>query len=88
MTSDAPDPTTELVSVFATSEFALVPLARAALDEAGIDYMVSNTGMSNEIMGQRSTMSIGETETPVHLLVRAEDEPAALDILRDFIMTG
>jgi hypothetical protein len=81
-----PDPEAALVSVFATSEFAVVPLARAALDDAGIDYMVQESGISSEIFGQRSTMSIGETETPVRFLVRAEDESRALDVLRDFLL--
>jgi hypothetical protein len=81
-----PDPDAELVPVFATSEFAVVPLARAALDDAGIDYMVQDSGISSEIFGQRSTMSIGETETPVRFLVRSEDEVRALDVLRDFLL--
>jgi hypothetical protein len=83
-----PDPNAELVSVFATSEFGLVPMARAVLDEAGIDYMVQDSGISNEIFGQRTTMSIGETDAPVHFLVRAEDQARALDALRDFVLPG
>jgi predicted phosphoribosyltransferase len=84
MDSKTPDPDVALVPVLATTEFGLVPLARAALEQAGIDYMIRDTGLSNEIMGQRSTMSIGETGVPVQVLVRAEDEAAARDVLRDF----
>ena len=83
-----PDPNAQLVSVFETSEFAVVPMARAVLDEAGIDYMVQDSGLSNEILGQRTTMSIGETDAPVRFLVRSEDEKRALDALRDFVLPG
>ena len=83
MAMDAPDPETRLVPVMETTEFALVALARAALDEAGIDCMVEDHALSSQIMGQRSSMTVGETVVPVRILVRPEDEAAARDLLRD-----
>jgi hypothetical protein len=84
MSSETPDPNAELVPVFATTEFGLVPLVCAALEESGIEYMVQDTSLSSQVVGQRSTMSVGETEEPKQILVRAEDAARARAALRDF----
>jgi processive 1,2-diacylglycerol beta-glucosyltransferase len=82
------DPDAPLVSIFGTTEVALVPLVRAALEQAGIDYTVRNVGISAQIMGQRSTLSVGETDTPIDVLVRAEDEARAREAVRDIETAG
>jgi hypothetical protein len=81
--SDRPDDNADLVSVFETTEAGLLPLARAALEQAGIDYPVENRGLADQLLGRRSSMTIGETDTPLHVVVRAEDAARARELLGD-----
>jgi hypothetical protein len=80
---DRPEPDAELVVVFQTTEAGLLPLARAALDEAGIDYSVQNRGFADQLLGRRSSMTVGETETPLLVVVREEDETRAREALSE-----
>jgi hypothetical protein len=84
---DSPGADTNLVSVFETTEAGLLPLARAALEQAGIEYAVENRGIADQILGRRSSMTVGETDTPLHVVVRAEDAARARDLLTD-LSTG
>ena len=80
---EAPNPETELVAVMETTEPGLLPLARMALEQAGIEYAVQNRGIADQIIGRRSSMTVGETETPLVVVVRAEDAGRAGEALRD-----
>ncbi len=73
----------DLVSVFETTEAGLLPLARVALEQEGIDYAVQNRGIADQILGRRSSMTVGETDPPLVIVVRPEDEARARDVLRD-----
>ncbi len=77
----APDPNVELVQVMETTRTDLVAAAEAALREAGIDCEVVRRGMSDQILGQRSTDIIGETTAPFAIVVRQPDAPRAFPIL-------
>jgi processive 1,2-diacylglycerol beta-glucosyltransferase len=83
MTDSTPNPDADLVSVFETTEAGLLPVAQLALDEAGIEHSVQNRGFVDQLFGRRSSMTVGETDTPLHIVVRAEDEARARDVLRD-----
>ena len=80
---EAPNPAVELVSVLETTEAGVLPLARLALEQEGIEYAVQNRGLSDQIFGRRSSMTVGETDTPLYIVVRAEDESRAREVLRD-----
>jgi hypothetical protein len=80
---ERPDPHADLVPVFETTEAGLLPLARAALEAAGIEYAVQNRGFVDQILGRRSSMTVGETDTPLQVVVRAEDEARAREMLAD-----
>ena len=73
----------DLVPVFETTESDLLPLAVTALEQAGIEHAVQNRGISDQILGHRSSMTVGETDAPLQILVRAEDEPRARAALRE-----
>jgi hypothetical protein len=79
--NEAPDPQAELVPVLETTEAGLVPLARAALEQEGIQFAVQNRGFADQIMGRRSSMTVGEMDTPLVIVVRAEDSPRATAVL-------
>jgi hypothetical protein len=79
--NEAPDPQAELVPVLETTEAGLVPLARAALEQEGIEFAVQNRGFADQIMGRRSSMTVGEMDTPLVIVVRAEDAPRATAVL-------
>lgn len=81
--AEAPNPRAELVTVMETTETGLVPLARLALEQAGIEYAIRNRGIAEQIFGSRTSMTIGETDTPLLVVVRAEDEARALEALAD-----
>ncbi|MEO7189574.1 MAG: DUF2007 domain-containing protein [Vicinamibacterales bacterium] len=83
----APVPDEALVAVMATTEAGLLPLARMALDEAGIEYAIKNRGFDT-VMGRRSSMTVGETTAPLQVLVRSADEARAREILRDLQAPG
>ena len=78
---EAPDPGAELVPVLETTEAGLLPLARVALEQEGIQYAVENRGFADQIMGRRSSMTVGEMDTPLAIVVRAEDAPRANAVL-------
>jgi processive 1,2-diacylglycerol beta-glucosyltransferase len=59
-----------------------------ALDQEGIEHTVTDTGLSDLIIGYRSTEAIGETAPPFEILVRQEDASRALDVLRDIERSG
>ena len=81
--ADRPAGDADLVPVFETTEADLLPLAVTALEQAGIEHAVQNRGISDQILGHRSSMTVGETDAPLLIVVRAEDEPRALDALRE-----
>jgi hypothetical protein len=78
-----PDPDARLVAVLETTERGLLPLARMALEQQGIEYVVQNRGIADQIIGRRSSLTVGETDTPLLVLVRDEDEARAAAVLRD-----
>jgi len=78
-------PNAELVAVFSSTELGVLPLVRAALEGAGIEHMVSDRGLNSAIVGTRTIMSVGETEEPLQVLVRAEDRERAEQTLRPFL---
>jgi Putative prokaryotic signal transducing protein len=80
---DRPAADADLVPVFETTEAALLPLASSALEQAGVEHAVQNRGVSDQILGHRSSMTVGETEAPLLIVVRAEDESRARDALRE-----
>ena len=73
----------DLVPVFETTEADLLPLASSALEQAGIEHSVQNRGISDQILGHRSSMTVGETGAPLLIVVRAEDETRAREALSD-----
>jgi hypothetical protein len=76
-----PTPNATLVPVLETTERALLPLAEAALTQEGIDYAVEHRGMADQIFGQRSSATIGETDEPFAVVVRSEDAARARQLL-------
>ena len=81
--ADVPDPDARLVAVLETTERGLLPLARMALEQEGIEYTVQNRGIADQIIGRRSSLTVGETDPPLLVVVRAEDEARARQVLRD-----
>jgi hypothetical protein len=81
--SESPDPEAELVAVLQTTEAGVLPVARMALEQEGIEYVVENRGLADQIIGRRSSMTVGETDAPLVILVREEDEARALAVLQD-----
>ncbi|MEZ5319216.1 MAG: DUF2007 domain-containing protein [Vicinamibacterales bacterium] len=79
-----------LVPVFRTVERGLVPLATMALEEAGIEHVVQHPHLSGVIVGERSDLaSAGPADqAPVEVLVAAEDEARARDLLADLAQSG
>jgi hypothetical protein len=82
------DPDADLVTVFETTEAALLPLAQAALEQAGIEFATENRGINDEILGARSSRTVGETDTPLLIVVRAEDAARAREVLSDLGAAG
>ena len=80
---DVSDPDADLVTVFETTEAALLPIAQLALEEAGIESATQNRGIADEILGARSSLTVGETDTPLLIVVRAEDAARAREVLSD-----
>lgn len=78
------DPDADLVAVFETTESALLPIAHSVLEQAGIEAATENRGIADEILGARSSLTVGETDTPLRILVRAQDAARAREILSDF----
>jgi len=78
-------PNAHLVAVFSSTELGVLPLVRAALEEAGIEHMVSDRGLNSAIVGTRTVMSVGETEEPLQVLVRVEDRERAEEVLQPFL---
>src|SRR5262245_55054544 len=81
---DAFDPDADPVTVFETTEAALLPIAQSVLEQAGIESATENRGIADEILGARSSRIVGETDTPLLLVVRAEDAARAREVLSDF----
>jgi Putative prokaryotic signal transducing protein len=83
-----PSPETALVSVLVTEQPALLPLAQIALEQDGIEYMVQNRGLSDQIIGHRSTMAVGQSKAPLEVLVRTEDAARARALLDELQSAG
>jgi hypothetical protein len=86
--ADTPEPDAALVPVFETTQVGLLPLARLTLDQAGIEYAIRNLGMSDLIVGFRSTQSIGETDAPIEIVVRTDDAARAREVLAGIADAG
>jgi hypothetical protein len=80
----AANPQTNLVDVLQTTERALVTLAAGALEQEGIDHAIEHRGLSDQILGQRSTATVGETDEPFAIVVREEDAPRARELMDAF----
>ncbi len=82
---DAPDPDVTLVPVFDIRDGAVVPLARMALESAGIEYAVQSANVL--IPGVRRVAGTEHTGfdrlVPGRIVVRAEDALRARDLLAD-----
>ena len=78
---DTPDPDVALVAVLETTERALVTLAGAALEQEGIDHAIEHRGLSDQILGQRSTATVGETNEPFAVVVREGDAGRARQLI-------
>jgi len=78
-------PNVNLIAVFTSTELGVLPLVRAALEAAGVEYMVSDRGLNSAIIGTRTVMAAGETEEPLQVLVREEDRARAEEALRPFL---
>jgi len=81
MSNDTPRHDDTLVSIWQTTEATVLPHVLATLAEAGIEYMVQDRGLATELMGQRSTVTVGETEPPLTVLVREADAGRAREII-------
>ena len=79
--TDDPRPNATLVPVLNVTEIGRLHLARLTLDEAGVEYVVRNLGMSESYFGVRSNPTIGETQPPLEIVVRAEDAAKARELL-------
>jgi hypothetical protein len=84
----APSPHTTLIDVLQTTERALVTLAAGALEQEGIDHAIEHRGLSDQILGQRSTATVGETDEPFAIVVREEDAPRARELMDAFSLSG
>lgn len=82
-----PTPDAHLVPVLQTTERALLPLAEAALTQEGIDYAVQNRGLADQILGQRTSATIGETNEPFSVVVRSTDAARARQLLDALTMS-
>jgi hypothetical protein len=76
-----PDPDADLVVVLETTEASLLPVVRAVLEQEGIEYAVRNSGISSLIIGDRATATVGNTAPPFQVVVLAENEARARDVL-------
>ena len=76
-----PTPDANLVPVLQTTERALLPLAEAALTQEGIDYAVQHRGLVDQILGQRTNATIGETNEPFSVVVRSTDAARARQLI-------
>jgi hypothetical protein len=81
-----PSPNAELVAVLRTTERGLLPLARVTLEQQGIDFTVDDRGLSEQLLGRRSSATVGETTQPFSILVRSEDAARARQALDDLQM--
>jgi len=72
-----------LVVVLRTGEAALLPLVRIALEQEGIDYTVRNSGLSEFIIGNRTTSTVGNAAPPFEVMVLPEDAERARNLLVD-----
>src|SRR5688572_16955380 len=59
----------------------MVALAGAALEQEGIDHAIEHRGLSDQILGQRSTASVGETDQPFAIVVRENDAARARELI-------
>jgi processive 1,2-diacylglycerol beta-glucosyltransferase len=76
-----PTPDATLVPVLQTTERALLPLAEAALTQEGIDYAVQHHGLVDQILGQRTSSTIGEQTEPFSVVVRSADAARARQLI-------
>lgn len=80
-TSDLPEADLlELVTVYRTSSYDLLLVAKELLEEAGIEYLTRN----EFLRGQCGAEHIGYKASlgPVEVLVRPDDAEAAISVLR------
>jgi hypothetical protein len=78
----APNPNADLVSVFHISDGAIVPLAKMALEGAGIEYDLRASNIV--IPGIRPKIQTGfDADVPGEIFVRADDAVRAHDLLAD-----
>jgi hypothetical protein len=74
----SPDPDIRVVTVFRTSDPALIAVVKSVLDEAGIDYFVSGETIRN-VMGWGSLAAAGAGEADFQ--VREEDAASTTQLL-------
>ena len=77
-----PDPYLELVPVFRTVDAGLVALAKSLLDGEGIEYMARGELLQDLFGGGRLT-GFNSAVGPVEFVVRRDDAPRTLALLRD-----
>jgi processive 1,2-diacylglycerol beta-glucosyltransferase len=76
-----PDPNAALVSVFRTNEPGLLPLARLALEQEQIEHDIRDPGLTHQLVGYRQASGSSAIDTPLEILVRAEDAERARALL-------
>ncbi len=76
-----------LVAVFEAPDAAILPLATAALEEAGIEYGV-RLGESRTLVGFGYPVEFGDYQGGVEIVVRQADAAKARDLLGDLEKAG
>ena len=79
----AAEPDAPIVTVFVTADEGLLPLATLALDQAGIEYAVRKTGLSDVFGVSHPTPGFESTGLAASIQVLADDERRARDVLAD-----
>ena len=83
MDDPTPDPTIELVTVFATGDASLIPVVKSILEAEGIDYLVRGEGVQDLLGAGRLSAGFNYVTGPAHFLVRRDDEERARELLHD-----
>ena len=71
----------DLVTVFESADLALLAMAKAALDSAGIRYVTQNEGIQDLFGFGRLGAGYSLVTGPPRIRVKAEDAARARDIL-------
>ena len=78
---DPPNPDLELVMVFKTDDPGLFPLAKLALEEANIEFLVSRPATALPEVYKPVTPEFTGANEPAEIVVAADDAKQAREVL-------